>query len=64
MPGMELKREEMKERIMNYLEYMDSKDMQDIASTLYNISKRRETKNGNPYNYGSRFEISVVIYLI
>ena len=44
MPGMELKREEMKERIMNYLEYMDSKDMQDIASTLYNISKRRETK--------------------
>ena len=44
MPGMELKREEMKERIMNYLEYMDNKDMQDIASTLYNISKRRETK--------------------
>ena len=42
MPGMELKREEMKERIMNYLEYMDSKDMQDIASTLYNISKHRQ----------------------
>jgi len=32
----------MKERIMNYLDYMDEKDMQDIAAQLYNISKRRD----------------------
>jgi|TARA_R100001443_G_scaffold21259_2_gene33560 hypothetical protein len=32
----------MKERIMNYLDYMDEKDMQEIAAQLYNISKRRD----------------------
>ena len=41
---MELTREVMKEKIMNYLVYMDDKDLQDIASTLYNTAKRRETK--------------------
>tara|TARA_Y100000590_G_C15501262_1_gene931713 strand:+ start:224 stop:355 length:132 start_codon:yes stop_codon:yes gene_type:complete len=32
----------MKERIFNYIEYMEDKDMQDIAAQLYNISKRRD----------------------
>ena len=27
---------------MNYLDYMDDKDMQEIAAQLYNISKRRD----------------------
>ena len=33
---------QMKERIFNYIEYMEDKDMQDIAAQLYNISKRRD----------------------
>tara|TARA_B100000214_G_C23748738_1_gene526692 strand:+ start:327 stop:455 length:129 start_codon:yes stop_codon:yes gene_type:complete len=32
----------MKERVFNYLEYMEEKDMQEIAAQLYNISKRRD----------------------
>jgi len=39
---MDIDKPQMKERIMNYLEYMDAKDMQEIAAQLYNISKRRE----------------------
>ena len=39
---MELTKEQMKERVFNYLEYMEEKDMQEIAAQLYNISKRRD----------------------
>ena len=39
---MDIEKSQMKERIMNYLDYMDEKDMQDIAAQLYNISKRRD----------------------
>ena len=40
--AMDLSKEQMKERIFNYLEYMEEKDMQEIAAQLYNISKRRD----------------------
>ena len=40
--AMDLSKEQMKERIFNYIEYMEDKDMQDIAAQLYNISKRRD----------------------
>ena len=40
--AMDLSKEQMKERIFNYLEYMEDKEMQEIASQLYNISKRRD----------------------
>ena len=40
--AMELTKEPMKERVFNYLEYMEEKDMQEIAAQLYNISKRRD----------------------
>lgn len=39
---MDIEKSQMKERIMNYLDYMNDKDMQDIAAQLYNISKRRD----------------------
>ncbi len=39
---MDIDKPQMKERIMNYLDYMDDKDMQEIAAQLYSISKRRE----------------------
>ena len=39
---MDIEKSQMKERIMNYLAYMDEKDMQEIAAQLYNISKRRD----------------------
>ena len=32
----------MKERILNYLDYMEDKDLQEIATNLYNISKKRD----------------------
>ena len=38
---MDLSKEQMKERVINYLEYMEEKDLQEIAATLYNLSKRR-----------------------
>ena len=38
---MELKREEMKSRILNYLDYMNDEDLKEISVNLYNISKRR-----------------------
>ena len=40
--AMELIKEQMKERVFNYLEYMEEKDMQELAAQLYNISKRRD----------------------
>ena len=39
---MELEKPAMKERIINYLEYMEDRDLQDIAAQLYSLSKRRE----------------------
>ena len=39
---MDIDKSQMKERIINYLDYMDDHDLQDIAAQLYNISKRRE----------------------
>ena len=39
---MDIEKSQMQERIMNYLDYMDDKDMQEIAAQLYNISKRRD----------------------
>ena len=39
---MDIEKSQMKERIMNYLDYMDDKDMQEIAAQSYNISKRRD----------------------
>ena len=31
-----------KMRILNYLDYMDDKSLQEIAAALYNLSKRRQ----------------------
>ena len=39
--SMDLSKEQMKARVINYLEYMEEKDLQEIAATLYNLSKRR-----------------------
>ena len=39
---MDIDKSQMKERIINYLDYMDDHDLQEIAAQLYNISKRRE----------------------
>ena len=38
---MELKREDMKSRILNYLDYMNEDDLKEISVNLYTISKRR-----------------------
>ena len=38
---MELKREEMKSRILNYLDYLNEDDLKEISVNLYTISKRR-----------------------
>ena len=38
----DIDKSQMKERIINYLDYMDDHDLQEIATQLYNISKRRE----------------------
>ena len=40
--GIGLKREEMKERILNYLEYLTEKDLQEISVEIYQIAKRRK----------------------
>ena len=31
-----------KQRIVNYLEYMTNKDLREIISQIYNISRKRE----------------------
>jgi len=38
---MDIDKPQMKDRIINYLDYMEDKDLQDIATLLYNISKQR-----------------------
>ena len=40
--GIGLKREEMKERILNYLEYLTEKDLQEVSVEIYQIAKRRK----------------------
>jgi len=39
---MDIDKPQMKERILNYLDYMEDKDLQEIAANLYNISKKRD----------------------
>ena len=38
----ELDNEVRKMRIINYLDYMDDKSLQEITVALYNLSKRRQ----------------------
>mgnify|MGYP006171233221 FL=1 len=38
----ELDNDTRKMRIINYLDYMDDKSLQEIAAALYNLSKRRQ----------------------
>ena len=40
--GIGLKREDMKSRILNYLEYLTDKDLQEISVEIYQIAKRRK----------------------
>ena len=40
--GIWLKREDMKSRILNYLEYLSEKDLQEISVEIYQIAKRRK----------------------
>ena len=39
---MDIDKSQMKERILNYLDYMEDKSLQEIAAALYNLSKRRQ----------------------
>jgi|TARA_B110000459_G_scaffold38367_1_gene41306 hypothetical protein len=39
---LELDNDTRKMRIINYLDYMDDKALQEIAAALYNLSKRRQ----------------------
>ena len=44
--GIDITKDEMKNRVLNYLDYLSEKDHQEILVTLYNITKRRqESKN-------------------
>ena len=40
--GIDITKDEMKIRILNYLDYLSEKDHQEILVTLYNITKRRQ----------------------
>ena len=39
---LELDNDTRKMRILNYLDYMDDKSLQEISVALYNLSKRRQ----------------------
>ena len=39
---LEIDNDTKKMRIINYLDYMDDKSLQEIAAALYNLSKRRQ----------------------
>ena len=41
MSGVGLSREEMKDKILGYLQYMEEKELQEISVSLYNLAKRR-----------------------
>ena len=50
---MELDNETRKMRILNYLDYMDDKSLQEISVALYNLAiKRREINNKKPKGDG------------
>ena len=40
--GIDLTKDEMNNRVLNYLDYLSEKDHQEILVTLYNITKRRQ----------------------
>ena len=40
--GIDLTKDEMKNRVLNYLDYLSEKDHQEILVALYNITKRRQ----------------------
>ena len=42
---LELDNDTRKMRIINYLDYMDDRDLQEISVALYNLSKRRQEIN-------------------
>ena len=58
--GIGLKAEEMKTRILNYLEYLSEKDLQEISVEMYNLSKRRrDVRIKKEYNEKRERESSV-----
>jgi len=40
--GIDITKDEMKNRVLNYLDYLSEKDHQEILVILYNIAKRRQ----------------------
>ena len=40
--GIDITKDEMKNRVLNYLDYLSEKDHQEILVALYNITKRRQ----------------------
>lgn len=40
--AMDLSKEQMKERVINYLEYMNEKDLREISTSLYKVAMRIE----------------------
>ena len=40
--GIDITKDEMKNRVLNYLDYLSEKDHQEIMVVLYNIAKRRQ----------------------
>ena len=40
--GIDLTKDEIKNRVLNYLDYLSEKDHQEILVILYNIAKRRQ----------------------
>ena len=40
--AMDLSKEQMKERVINYLEYMNEKDLREISASLYKVAMRIE----------------------
>ena len=40
--AMDLSKEQMKERVVNYLEYMNEKDLREISTSLYKVEIRIE----------------------
>ena len=40
--GIDITKDEMKNRVLNYLDYLSEKDHQEILVALYNIAKRRQ----------------------
>ena len=41
--AMQLSKDEMKDRIYGYLEYMEDRDIREISTAIFNLHKRRET---------------------